>query len=150
MIAVQRSRRRLLVVEDNDADVELLREALADVVPSHDMDTCVDGHSALRHLDEVAAGSAPAPELVVLDLNLPGPSGFEILERVKQDPALKRLPVVVLTTSDSAVDIDRCYRMHANSYVVKATNFADFVRDVDAIVQFWLDTVASPVLPTAN
>ena len=136
--------RHVLVIEDNDADVELLREALHDVAPSTELETCVDGNRAMRHLDAIRAGEATVPDLVLLDLNLPGASGIEVLTELKRDPALMTLPVVILTTSHAASDVERCYGLHANAYVVKASNFADFVRDVDVITQFWFETSEAP------
>ena len=140
--------RRIFVVEDNDADIELLREALADVITEYELETCADGATALAHVEALRAGRVEHPDLVLLDLNLPGASGVDVLSALKQDPELRRLPVVVLTTSHAPADIDRCYDLHANSYVVKATNFADFVRDIDVIAQFWLDIASTP--PTGH
>src|SRR6059058_6221687 len=114
--------RRQLVVEDSEADVELLREALADSDPAVELDVVRHGEDALAFLRrEVPYDGAPAPDLVVLDLNLPGMGGFEVLEalRADVDPRLRRLPVVVFTTSTTPTDVDKAYDLHASSFVTK-------------------------------
>ena len=135
---------RLLVVEDRDVDVELLVEALDETLPAYVLDRCADGASTIELLDEVRAGRRARPDLVLLDLDLPGIDGCEILRSIKRDERLRGTPVVILSTSAADHDIERCLGDHANSYVVKAPSFSRFLADVDAIVRYWLDVTARP------
>lgn len=135
---------RLMVVEDDPGDLQLLREAVADVLPDCILEVFPDGDAALRHLEAVRLGDAPPPDLVLLDLNLPRRNGTEVLKIAKADAVLKALPIVVLSTSSAPADVTRCYDLQANSYVVKATSFAEFVADVDGLVRFWFDVAERP------
>ena len=139
--------RRLLVVEDSQADVELLREALADSEPQVDLDVVRHGEDALAFLRrEGRFEEAVAPDLVVLDLNLPRMGGFEVLRALRGDvdPRLRRLPVVVFTTSGNAEDVDRAYELHASSFVTKPTGFERYVDTVRAFREFWLRVAVLP------
>jgi two-component system, chemotaxis family, response regulator Rcp1 len=139
--------RRLLVVEDSQADVELLREALADSEPHVDLDVVRHGEDALAFLRrEGRFEEAVAPDLVVLDLNLPRMGGFEVLRALRSDvdPRLRRLPVVVFTTSGNAEDVDRAYELHASSFVTKPTGFERYVDTVRAFREFWLRVAVLP------
>jgi CheY-like chemotaxis protein len=125
---------RILVVDDSGADVRLLREALRDHGVSALLESVEDGEQAL----DVLRSGAARPDLILLDLNLPRLGGREVLDVIKQDPSLLSIPVIVLSTSSSPVDIADCYARHANSYLVKPLHldeFGDLVRALDA---FWL------------
>jgi len=138
---------RLLVVEDSEADIELLREALADSDPQIELDVVRHGEDALSFLRrEGAFEGAVAPDLVVLDLNLPRMGGFEVLRALREDvdPRLRRLPVVVFTTSASGADIDRAYDLHASSFVTKPTGFTNYLDAVHAFREFWLRVARLP------
>lgn len=137
----------LWVIEDNADDVELLREAFAESLSSFTIDVSSDAESALERLDDIRRGDATAPDLVLLDLNLPNRPGTDILAAIKSDELLRSVPVVVLSTSRQPEDIRRAYGLHANSYVVKANNFSDFVHDIDSIVRFFLVVAESPADP---
>jgi CheY-like chemotaxis protein len=133
--------RRLLVVEDSAADVELLREALSEGEPHVELDVARHGEEAI---DRLAAGEPP--DLVVLDLNLPRMNGLEVLAalRAHQDPAVRRLPVVVFTTSRAPKDVLSAYDLHASSFVTKPTAFDDYLSTVGAFRDFWLRVATLP------
>lgn len=136
----------LLFVEDNPGDVRLTEQALedGDVFKLH---VVGDGEKALNFLnrkDEYA--NAPVPDLILLDLNLPKRDGRQVLEVIKNDRILKRIPVVILTTSNSVEDIAKCYELHANCYVTKPTGLSQFNRVVKTIQEFWLSIAKLPPL----
>jgi chemotaxis family two-component system response regulator Rcp1 len=138
---------RLLVVEDSEADVELLREALADSEPPIEIDVVRHGEDALAFLRrEGRFGEASHPDLVVLDLNLPRMTGFEVLQALRQDsdPRLRRLPVVVFTTSGNRADVETAYELCASSFVTKPTAFEQYLDAVRAFREFWLRVARLP------
>jgi CheY-like chemotaxis protein len=138
---------RLLVVEDSESDIELLREALADSEPGVELDIVRHGEDALSFLRrEGEFEGAACPDLVVLDLNLPRMGGFEVLRALREDvdPRLRRLPVVVFTTSASAPDIEKAYDLHASSFVTKPTAFEHYLDTVRAFREFWLRVARLP------
>ena len=140
--------RRLLVVEDSESDVELLREALSDSEPDVAMDIVRHGEDALAFLRREGEFAAAAhPDLVVLDLNLPRMGGFEVLKalRADVDPRLRRLPVVVFTTSSARSDVETAYDLHASSFVTKPTAFEHYLDTVRAFREFWLRVARLPV-----
>lgn len=135
----------ILLVEDDEGDVELTREALVDSKLTVNLHVVRDGVTALDYLrqrEEYA--EAIAPDLVLLDLNLPRKSGREVLEEVKGDPMLKRLPVIVLTTSDTEEDIVRSYNLGVNCYVQKPVGMEEFIRIVKVLEEFWFTIVKLP------
>jgi CheY-like chemotaxis protein len=139
--------RRLLLVEDSEPDVELLREALAESDPAVEIDVVRHGEDALAFLRREGRFEAvERPDLVVLDLNLPRMGGFEVLTalRADVDPRLRRLPVVVFTTSGSSSDVEKAYELHASSFVTKPTAFESYVQTVRAFRDFWLRTAILP------
>jgi CheY-like chemotaxis protein len=139
--------RRLLVVEDSESDVELLREALADSEPAVTLDIVRHGEDALAFLRrEGEFAGAEQPDLVVLDLNLPRMGGFEVLAalRADADPRLRRLPVVVFTTSGTRSDVEQAYELHASSFVTKPTAFEHYLDAVRAFREFWLRVATLP------
>jgi chemotaxis family two-component system response regulator Rcp1 len=139
--------RRLLVVEDSESDLELLREALADAEPQVSLDVVHHGEDALAFLRrEGRFGDAALPDLMVLDLNLPRMGGFEVLQalRADEDPRLRRLPVIVFTTSANTMDVDRAYDLHASTFVTKPTQFEPYLETVRAFREFWLRVARLP------
>jgi chemotaxis family two-component system response regulator Rcp1 len=139
--------RRLLVVEDSESDVELLREALSDSEPDVTMDIVRHGEDALAFLRrEGEFATAEHPDLVVLDLNLPRMGGFEVLKalRADVDPRLRRLPVIVFTTSSATSDVETAYDLHASSFVTKPTAFEHYLDTVRAFREFWLRVARLP------
>jgi CheY-like chemotaxis protein len=139
--------RRLLVVEDSEADVELLREALSTGEPEVAIDVVRHGEDALDFLHRTGEfGRAAGPNLVVLDLNLPRMTGFEVLSalRCDSDAALRRLPVVVFTTSRAPSDVQTAYDLHASSFVTKPTAFEQYLDVVGSFRDFWLRVAQLP------
>jgi two-component system, chemotaxis family, response regulator Rcp1 len=135
----------ILLVEDNPADVRLTKEALRQSKILNNLHAVADGEEALRFLRrEGVHAEAPRPDLVLLDLNMPLVSGREVLEQVKEDPELRRIPVVVLTTSEAEQDILRSYDLHANAYVHKPVDFDQFAEVVQQIEDFWFTVVKLP------
>lgn len=135
----------VLLVEDDEDDVLLTREALKDSKVIVSMSVAQDGEEALKRLRrQPPFETAPVPELVLLDLNLPRVSGREVLKELKSDPALKKIPVVVLTTSAADTDVLKCYDLGANCYITKPVDFEQFQRIIKVIDEFWLTIVKLP------
>ena len=135
----------ILLGEDNPGDVRLTREGLAEAKVANQLTVASDGETALRMLRrEGDHADAPSFDLVLLDLNLPGFSGLDVLRELKQDDALRTLPVVVLSSSAAEQDIVKSYDLHANCYVTKPIDFTQFVGVVRAIEQFWFTVVKLP------
>lgn len=136
---------RVLLVEDNADDVELTLEALNDSRVKMDVDVVTDGLTAMQYLRrEGAYSDSVRPDLVLLDLNLPGMDGREVLKAIREDEALTDIPVVVLTTSKDEQDILKAYRLHANCYITKPVDFLQFTDIVRKIEGFWLQLVRLP------
>lgn len=135
----------ILLVEDNPGDVRLTVEALKEGKILNQMAVVADGIEAMDFLRN--SDNQTRPDLIMLDLNLPRMSGREVLAAIKEDEALRRIPVVVLTTSDSEQDILDSYNMHANCYVTKPVDLEQFIKVVRSIEEFWLTVVK---LPSSN
>lgn len=135
----------ILLVEDDPGDVLMTREAFAHHKISNALHVASDGVEALEFLNRTGRfGDAPRPGLILLDLNLPRKDGRELLGEIKQDPDLRTIPVVVLTTSEAEEDIVRSYDLHANAYVTKPVDFEKFVEVVRKIDDFWVTVVKLP------
>ena len=135
----------ILLVEDSPADVDLTREALDDAKVHNNLHVVGDGVEALAFLrHDGRYAEAPHPDLILLDLNLPKKDGREVLAEIKADPLLRRIPVVVLTTSEAEQDILRSYDLHANCYVTKPVDLDAFIHVVRSIEDFWLAIVRLP------
>jgi chemotaxis family two-component system response regulator Rcp1 len=136
----------ILLVEDNEGDVRLTKEALKDAKLSVTLHVAADGVEAMAFLRrEGKYASKPRPDLVMLDLNLPKKSGREVLAEIKNDDKLKRTPVVIVTTSKAEEDIVRSYDLHANCYVTKPLDLDQFIVMVHSIEQFWFTIVKLPL-----
>ena len=135
----------ILLVEDNPGDVRLTQEALKESKVTNNLHVAEDGMEALDFLYHKGNHTdAPRPDLILLDLNLPKKDGRELLEDIKADEELKRIPVVVLTTSKAEEDIYRMYDQHANCYITKPIDFDQFIEVVKSIEDFWLTIVKLP------
>lgn len=132
---------RILLVEDNPGDVLLTQEAFAEGTLHPEIHVTPDADTAMAYLRD---DSHPLPDLVLLDLNLSGRSGLEVLKEIKGDPDLAALPVVVLSTSSRAVDVVASYERHANSYVVKPVPMEAFERAMRSVEDFWFQTARLP------
>lgn len=135
----------ILLVEDNDGDARLAQEAMKDAKVLNHIDRVVDGVEAMAYLRKQGKYTkAIRPDLVLLDLNLPRKDGREVLEEIKTDPDLRRIPVVILTVSKAEEDIVRTYNLHANCYIQKPVDLARFLEVVKSIESFWLTIVQLP------
>ncbi len=135
----------VLMVEDDPGDVLLIREAFEYNKVHNNLNVVSDGEQALAFLrNEGEHAGAPRPDLVLLDLNLPRKDGREVLAEVKQDPDLRTIPIVVLTTSEAEEDVLKSYQLHANAYVTKPVDFERFVSIVRQIDDFFVSVVRLP------
>lgn len=140
----------ILLVEDSPSDQLLAREALAEAGIASRLHIVSDGIEAMDFLRRQGRHhDAPRPDLILLDLNLPRKDGREVLSEIKSSEDLKRIPVVVLTTSESEQDVKRAYTLHANCYVAKPVDFEAFKRVIRSIGEFWFRTVRLPS-PSSN
>ncbi len=137
----------ILLVEDNPGDVRLTQEAFKEGKRDIKLETVPDGAEALEFLRKQGnyAGKA-TPDLILLDLNLPKWSGREVLEAIKTDLELRRIPVIVLTTSNASADVLQSYELHANCFVNKPLDFDQFFDLIHKIEDFWLDTAILPTM----
>ena len=135
----------ILLVEDNEGDARLAKEAMRDSKISNTLHHVGDGEEAMEFLYQKGKhADAPRPDLILLDLNLPRKDGRAVLEEVKTDENLKRIPVVVLTTSSDEQDIIKSYNLHANCYITKPIDLTQFLKVVQSIEDFWLTIVKLP------
>lgn len=135
----------VLLVEDNPGDVRLTREALKEGKVHNNLHVAPDGVEALAFLRrEGRYADAVRPDLILLDLNLPRKGGREVLEEIKGDPALRHIPVVILTSSQAEQDIARAYDLHANCYISKPVDLDQFITVVRSIEDFWFTVVKLP------
>jgi chemotaxis family two-component system response regulator Rcp1 len=135
----------IFLVEDNKADIRLIQEALKKSSVPHQIVTVRNGMEAMAYLRrEGEYADAIRPDLILLDLNLPRKDGREVLAEIKTDPGLKRIPVVVLTTSHNQDDISQSYDLHVNCYITKSRNLSQLFEIVKGIEDFWLKTVTLP------
>ncbi len=138
----------ILLVEDNEGDIELTKEAFDEAKFRNNLHVAEDGDMALDFLFKRNGNeNAPRPDIVLLDLNLPGTDGREVLEHIKHDSKLKGIPVIVLTSSKADKDIIESYNLHANCYIVKPVNAMKFIDVVQHVENFWVDIVCLPRKP---
>ena len=136
----------ILLVEDNPADADLTREYFEDARIFNRLHVVADGVEAMNYLRRLGDHvSAPRPDLILLDLNLPRKDGREVLAEIKQDPEFKHIPVVVLSASQAESDIMRSYDLHANAYISKPVDLTRFSEIVSSIEGFWLSIVKLPL-----
>jgi two-component system, chemotaxis family, response regulator Rcp1 len=135
----------ILLVEDNPGDVRLTREALSDAKVLNRLTVAVDGLEALAALRRQGRfANAPRPDIILLDLNLPRKDGRAVLAEIKKDPDLRRIPVIVLTTSRAEEDVLRTYDLHANCYIPKPLDLEQFITVVKSIEDFWFTVAKLP------
>jgi CheY-like chemotaxis protein len=135
----------ILLVEDNPGDQRLTKEALKDGKIRNNLYIVEDGEEALHYLKrEAPYPEAVKPDLILLDLNLPRMNGEEVLKVIKADDELKRIPVVILTTSSADEDILKAYDLNANCYITKPVDFSQFIKVIKMIQEFWFTIVKLP------
>ncbi|MFN6570250.1 response regulator [Dendronalium sp. ChiSLP03b] len=138
----------LLVIEDSDEDFEALCRVIYRQAVVNPIFRCTDGDEALDFLYHTGpygdAETAPRPSIILLDLNLPGTDGREVLEQIKQDENFKTIPVVVFTTSSNPKDIEICYRYCVASYILKPIDIKRLVQTIQGFINYWLDLVILP------
>lgn len=135
----------ILLVEDNPADVELMRVALQENRIKRNLRVARDGEEAMELLKETGeAGRSERPQVIFLDLNLPRKDGREVLSEIKADARLRRIPVIVLSSSAAAEDIDTAYDLQANCYITKPMNASGYFDVVAAMDRFWFSVVQLP------
>jgi CheY-like chemotaxis protein len=134
-----------LLAEDNPGDVRLTLEAMRESKIRNNINVVPDGMEAMAFLRKQGKyADVPTPDVVLLDLNLPKKNGCEVLADIKSDPKLKRIPVVIITSSEAEQDILRTYDLHANCYVTKPVDLDQFIKVIQSIESFWLTIVKLP------
>lgn len=137
--------KHILLVEDNPADIDLIRHVFSEQEVAANITVATNGADALKALQGVMTGSrGKSPDLVLLDLNLPGIGGRDLLAMMKKDPIVRRIPVIVLTSSHSSTEANECYSLGANSFITKPEDFHGLQSIIRAIESFWLSTVTMP------
>jgi len=141
----------ILIVEDNNVDLLIMQEALKDTSFPAKVHTTSNGEDAMKFLRRVGNYSAaPRPHLILLDLNMPRKNGHEVLQEIKSDRLLLRIPVIVLTTSQSDDDVSRAYAAHANCYIRKPVDFEKFCDVMRQIEAFWVEIVSLPAMSSSG
>lgn len=140
----------ILLADDNEDDRMMTREALQERFAVDDLREVEDGEELMDYLLHLGSyadpASAPAPGLILLDLNMPRKNGYEVLQEIKTHPVLRRIPVVVFTTSSDAEDVSRSYDLGVNSFVTKPTTFDGLLRMMKTLGDYWLQVAATPRL----
>ena len=141
----------VLVVDDNPADRTIIIEALKQFVPGATTETCCNGLEAIRRIrSECSSTLEKRPDLILLDLNMPGMGGHEVLSILKASEDLRAIPVVILSSSAAMSDLTKAYGSHANCYVVKPSGLEPYLRAIGDCVQFWLNVVVQAKVATAR
>lgn len=136
---------RVLLIEDDVADQEILKRMVQDSVLRAELHVASSGEEALQFMENCAAGGGPGePDLILLDINMPGLGGIETLRRLRALKNAKTTPIIVLTTSDSDSDILKSYECGANSYITKPISFDDFIRVIRELNEYWFEVAALP------
>lgn len=134
----------VLLVEDNPADIRLIHDALKEDI--NNLYTVFDGSDAIEFLDKHCKSSkGHCPNIIILDLNLPKKEGIKVLEEIKNDEKLCKIPIIIFSTSSSRENIDKCYQIGANAYIIKPIDFNEFQKIMDNLRQFWLNVIELPL-----
>lgn len=137
---------QILLVEDNEGDIYLTKEALAEGKISKEVQVVKDGWEAILYLDKKGKyNGVITPNLILLDINLPKLNGFEVLDKIKHSNHTEHIPVIMLSTSSSERDINKCYNKRANCFISKPVDADDFFRVIQSIEEFWLSQVQLPI-----
>lgn len=141
----------ILIVEDSDVDYETTLRAFKEANMANPIQRCEDGEEALDYLFQrnqySHSDKSPRPDLILLDLNLPGTDGRDVLKEIKNNAELKKIPVIVLTTSSDEKDINKCYQVGANSYIQKPVDLQGFFEAIQRLNDFWFEVA---ILPKQN
>lgn len=136
---------QILLVEDNPGDIRLTQEALKEGTIRNELHVVKDGVEAIEFLNRKGKySSQPTPDIILLDLNLPRKDGREVLAEIKADDHLKLIPVIILTTSDADLDIQKSYKLHANCFITKPVDLDQFIFIIRQIETFWFTVVKLP------
>ena len=134
-----------MLIEDNEGDIILIQDALEEAKILNNMTIARDGAEAIEKLEKIVHEDPNSlPDLILLDINLPKKNGHEVLGILKSNLQLKQIPIIVLTTSSSELDIFKAYDLHANCYIIKPVEISEFLRVVSKIEDFWLSVVKLP------
>lgn len=139
----------ILAIDDNEEFRELVSRSLKKAGVKNSIRFCVNGADALDYLNQCGKydqESAPLPGLVLLDLNMPGIDGYEVLKKVKLNPKLKIIPIIVLSTSDAQSDVDLCYELGTNGYISKPKDYLDFIEAMRRIKECFFETLILPIM----
>lgn len=135
----------VLIIEDSVSDIRLTDEALKETKVPYNLQVAEDGEQGIQRLRrEAPYENTRRPDMILLDWNMPGMDGREVLRTIKQDQDLKDIPVVVLTTSKAEVDVQGAYDLHANCFITKPVNIVQFFEVISAVEKFWLGTATLP------
>ena len=136
----------ILLIEDNEGDIRLLEECLKEDGFSCNLNVVQDGIEALDYIFNQNKDCVfTTPDIIILDLNLPKKNGLEVLEQIKSDEKSKKIPVIILTCSDSEGDIINSYNLHANCFITKPLNYTEYIKVIDAIKSFWFEICKLPL-----
>jgi len=136
----------ILLIEDDAIHIKLIRRALEKGGYGDNIISLEDGEKALTYLFPSDKGERPfLPRLIMMDINLPKINGIEVLRRIKEDEKLRIIPVVMLTTSSNRIDMEKCFRYSANSYIVKPLDFQNFMDKMKNVAQYWLEVNSVPI-----
>ena len=150
MSAVRIAAPEILLIDDNPGDARLIAEVLHMAAPAAKLSVASDGMEGLRFLRRADGfETAPTPDLILLDLRMPKKTGLEVLAEVKQDPILRSIPVVVLTSSEAPQDIHNTYDLHANCFITKPIDLMGFLKAMQSLNDYWFVTAKTPGV-TAN
>lgn len=142
---VLKPKKNILLVEDDDDDYVLISEALEQSSMHYNLDRAKDGIEALEFLStQLEKSNSNMPDLIFMDLNMPRKNGLETLKEIKNDPVLKNIIVIIMTSSSSPLDVEIAYENGANSFVTKSSKFNDLVQDINAVDRFWFETALRP------
>ena len=142
---ITKTPKEIFLVEDNPGDVYLVRSSLANSNIDHNFYHVRDGEEIMACLHQKQGyQDLPWPDLILLDLNLPGKTGFEVLTEIKSDPKFRVIPVIILTSSNSQQDIIHCYQKYANSYIIKPSGYLAFFEAIRQLELFWFNLVQLP------
>ncbi len=134
----------VLLIEDNKADIILIKKAFEKNKLNFSLTVKINGEEALDYLMDTNDSKEKLPNLILLDLNLPKKNGFEVLQEIKTHNKLKKIPVIILTTSSAEEDISRSYELYANCYIVKPVKFGEFTDLIKSLKEFWLSYAQLP------